>query len=84
MPATARVTDMFQGTCSCHPPAPPIPMSGLIITGSGNVITNNLKTARKTDIGIGFCGHVTAIKSGSPDVIVNNLDMARVDDPVDG
>jgi len=84
MPEVARVTDLFAGVCVCHPPAPPIAITGVIITGSGDVNTNGLKTARKTDVGIGFCGHSTVIVSGSPDINVNNLKMARKTDAVAG
>jgi len=35
MPGIARLTDIFVGVCACHPPLPPIPMGGTIVTASG-------------------------------------------------
>lgn len=59
-------------------------MSGIIITGSDNVITEGSQQARLYDIGVGFCGHSTVIVTGSPTVVVNGRAAARVGDAVAG
>ena len=82
MPSIARITDLCVGTCLCH--VPPIPMSGTIITGSDNVKTNNLGTARQNDLVLGFCGHIGIITSSSGNVNTNNIGTARTGDIVVG
>ncbi len=37
MPASARIGDIWTGTCCCHPPYPCIPMAGYIVTGSPDI-----------------------------------------------
>lgn len=78
----ARLTDLFAGVCVCHPI--PIPMTGVIITGSSNVNTNELSSARLTDIVLGACGHVGTIVGASGNVNINELGAARLGDPVAG
>lgn len=84
MAGNARMTDLWVGTCSCHPPLPPISMSGPIITGSGDRTVNFLGQARATDLVMGWCGHVGYIVTGSPNAMTNNLGNARVGDIVAG
>jgi len=84
MPGIARLTDIFVGVCACHPPLPPIPMGGTIVTASGNTTANSLGVARITDIVVGYCGHIGLIVSASGDIKVNDLGMARVGDTVVG
>lgn len=84
MPGIARTTDIFVGVCDCHPPLPPIPMGGTIVTSSENTIANNLGVARLTDIVVGYCGHIGLIVSASEDIKVNGLGIARVGDAVAG
>jgi len=79
---SARLTDIGCGICFCH--IVPIPMCGVIVTGSPDVYINNLNSARQTDIVLGFCGHIGIIISGSPTVYVNNLQKARITDPFVG
>jgi uncharacterized Zn-binding protein involved in type VI secretion len=52
MSPVARIGDQWVGLCVCHPI--PIPMSGIIITGSPNVLTNTIPTARKFDLTLGW------------------------------
>lgn len=73
----ARLTDVFVGVCMCHPPAPPIPMTGIIITRSDDVKTNELGNARKGDIVLGACGHIGLIVEGSDTVQVDSIGVAR-------
>ncbi len=77
-----RVGDLWTGVCVCHPI--PIPMSGVIITGSDNVITNNRRTARLYDLTIGFCGHCGIIITGSRTTFVNQRNCAGLTDQVTG
>ena len=71
--AVARIGDTFTDT-------------DVIKTGSGNVITNNIPTARLTDITTGHTlpGHTfypsVPIVTGSGSVFVNNLPIARLTD----
>lgn len=84
MPGVARISDIFVGVCACHPPLPPIPMGGTIVTGSGNVSANSLGVACNTDIVIGYCGHVGLIVTSSGNVSANSKGAARVGDTVVG
>jgi len=82
MSAVARISDIWAGICCCHSGCKG--MAGVIVTGSGNVITNGSRTARTADVVIGFCGHPGVIVTGSPKSIVNGRKMARVGDVVAG
>ena len=59
-------------------------MVGVIVTGSGDDKMEYLGEARRTDLGIGYCGHATLIVGGSPTADTNNLAKARVGDAVAG
>jgi len=80
MPAVGRIGDIYCGICCCHCPSCCIPMCGVVVTGSSDVITNNRPTARIGDVVLGFCGHVGVICSGSPTVKTNNRATARIGD----
>lgn len=84
MPKVARLTDLWQGICCCHPPIPCIPMSGPIITASPNHESSNLRVARLNDTTIGWCGHTGTIVTASTTSITNNRGKARVTDAVTG
>lgn len=84
MPASARVGDMWTGTCCCHSDPDCVSMTGVIITGSPNNKSGNSAQARLTDITIGSCGHTGIIVSASPNVKCNSLGKARVGDIVTG
>jgi uncharacterized Zn-binding protein involved in type VI secretion len=84
MQSVARVTDLFAGVCACHPPLPPIGMTGVVVTGSGNVKSNGLGNARVGDIVIGFCGHFGIIVNGSPTVRSNEIGNAKFGSAVVG
>lgn len=53
---------------------------GVIVSASGDVFVNNIKSARLTDpvVGSGCSG---SIATGSGTVFVNNLQSARIGDP---
>lgn len=76
----ARTTDIAVGVCYCH--KSPIPYVGVIIQGSENVETNNLKTARLSDQVVGC--HQGTIVTSSNTVMANNLGVARIGDNVVG
>lgn len=76
MTTSARVTSIGVGFCVGHSGA--IPMIGTVVTGSPNVIINNLAAARVTDIVLGYCGHIGIIVDGFGSIKVNNLTKARV------
>jgi len=83
-PAAARLTDIWEGICCCHPPIPCIAMSGPIITASPDVHACKLEQARLTDITIGSCGHTGVIVTSSELVHADCLGKARIGDEVDG
>jgi uncharacterized Zn-binding protein involved in type VI secretion len=62
----ARVTDIVAGMDSCHPPSPPLPSVGVLVTGSPNVVSEGLYSSRFGDIAVHPCGCVTIVVSGSP------------------
>ena len=76
MRGVARLTDIAVGLCfpPCHIPIP-VPWIGIIESGSPDVFTNNLETARLTDIVIGC--HPAFIVTGDETVLTNNLPTAR-------
>jgi len=78
MPAQGRVTDVGIGTCICHPI--PIPMAGVIITGSLNCYSNSLPAARITDIVLAACGHIGVLITGSSTCKINGLSSSRITD----
>jgi len=82
MAKIARLTDLFDGICTCH--STPIPMKGTIVTASENVKINGLGVARLTDVVLGQCGHTGKIVSASENMNANGLGIARVGDAVDG
>ena len=84
MAGIARITDIWVGVCSCHPPLPPIAMGGVIVTGSSNSSSNNLGQARIGDVTIGYCGHPGVIVTGSNVSKANNIGLARLGDAVVG
>ncbi len=84
MPKVSRITDMFVGICCCHPPAPCIPMTGKILTGSPDSQSNILSVGRINDLVIGDCGHTGKIVTGSGSNISNNLGKATIGSQVTG
>lgn len=78
----ARIGDRTQGTCF-HPSHPPLDIGGTIITGSPNVFTNNIPTARLGDLVETDCGHIGKIITGSTVDITNELLTARIGDVID-
>lgn len=80
MPSVSRIGDMGVGVCCCHPPIPCIGMAGMLVVGSGDVITENSPTSRIGDVVLGFCGHCGIMVSGSPTVQVDNIPVVRVGD----
>lgn len=78
MTSAAKIGSVGVGICAGHPPLPPIPMVGTIITGSPNVKAGNISCAYNTSIVLGTCGHVGIIVTSSSTVNINNLNKARV------
>lgn len=76
MEIDAIITSIGKGICYGH--NPPIPMTGVVITGSPNVKSGNQQTAYVTSIVLGNCGHTGTIIDGSLTVKTNNLNKARV------
>jgi uncharacterized Zn-binding protein involved in type VI secretion len=79
----ARLTDIFYGKCISHSPVRN-KVTGIIISGSANVTTNQLCTARLTDVVLSTCKHIGVIVTASSSISINNLGMARIGDTVYG
>lgn len=84
MSQLSRIGDMWVGICCCHPPVPCVSMSGSIITGSPNAVSESSPVARITDITVGVCGHTGIIVSGSTVNFTNSLGKAFVGSSVTG
>jgi len=84
MSAQSRLTDLWSGICCCHSDPTCIPMTGYIITASGNHKSGGLGIARLTDLTIGSCGHTGIIVTASSRSFTNGLGKARVGDTITG
>lgn len=71
----ARIGDRTQGVCLQHGP-----QGGTIVTGSTDVFTNNLGTARLGDMIVADCGDIATIITASTVTYANNLGVARLGD----
>ena len=72
------------GTCSAHPPSPPIPMVGKIV-GQGNPVTAfGVEVARDGYIVQGDCGHTGTLTAGSTKVTAKGKKVAMVGDSFSG
>jgi hypothetical protein len=78
MTDAAIIGSVGVGICAGHPPLPPIPMVGTIITGSPTVKSSNISCAYNTSIVLGACGHVGIIVTSSSVVDINSLDKSKV------
>ena len=78
MSSAAIIGSVGIGICSGHPPLPPIPMTGIIITGSPTVKAGNISCAYNTSIVLGYCGHIGIIVTSSSTVDINSLDKSKV------
>lgn len=78
----ARLGDRTIGVCNCHDS--PITVGGTIVTASIDEYTNDLGTARLTDIVLADCGHTGTIVTASELTYVNNLGVARIGDQTTG
>ena len=84
MARVARLTDKFEGTCKCHPPLPPIPMTGEITSCSLDAKSEGLGVARIGDIVTGLCGHTGTIITGSTSNKTNGKFKALLGSQVEG
>ncbi len=84
MSKTAIVGSQGTGICGCHPPSPPIPVTGQIISGSPDVKVEGQGICRIGDVFQASCGHTALMASGSPDVKSNDITICRVGDPFSG
>lgn len=82
MRGIARVGDSTTGTCYCHDE--PIQVSGHIISGSEDHITNGRPTARIGDTVRASCGHTGLIISGKETHLANGRSIARLGDQFTG
>lgn len=78
MAKTAVTTSVGVGTCIGH--IPPIPMIGVVISGSSVKIVEGNGVARVGDVVLGLCGHTGVISEGSSSVKVEGENQSRVGD----
>lgn len=80
----ARVTDRHEGICDHGAPCCPHSVTGPIVEGSPNVITNGLLQARDGDLVHHNCPHcgIGWIVASTETVFVNNKKIARLGDKV--
>jgi len=78
--STCRITDIGVGVCACHPPAPPIPTIGMLITGAATVTDDMFMTSRVTDVIIHMCGHPSLMITGSMTVEKEAFASSRIAD----
>ena len=86
MPGVCRLTDIhFNPSDCCGCPSCCHVVSGPAVTGSADVLTNNLPTLRKnfTDMGVHCCccgPNIWGTMIGSSDVLINNQGAVRHSD----
>jgi len=80
----SKIGDVGVGICCCHSDPTCIPMTGNLVTGSPNVFTNGLNTARISDVVLGGCGHTGIMVTGSASVFTNGLSNVRISDNFTG
>ncbi len=80
----ARVKDKHEGICSHGAPCCPHSVSGPIVEGSPDIITNGLQQARDGDLVHHDCPHcgVGWIQASSETVFINGRRIARLGDTV--
>lgn len=78
----AFIGSSASGTCFAH--GVPLPVTGVVTEGSGNVICDGNGTARVGDEVLFACGHTGNISAGSSTVKINGIAAARVGDPISG
>lgn len=81
MSLLGRVGDIGTGICYCH--KHPTPYITTIISGTSNVLINNLPTALVGSIGVSTCGHMTTALTGGG-MLVNDILVHRVGDTGQG
>jgi uncharacterized Zn-binding protein involved in type VI secretion len=79
---TSRLGDTCVGFCPAH--EFPQMVTGIIMGGAFNVMTNMMPTARMGDMVQGSCGHTANIVSGSATVRSGGMGNARMGDSVAG
>ena len=84
MLGVARVGDIGVGICCGHPPAPCIPMTGTLITGATNFLSESLPVSRIGDIMIGSCGHIGTMITGCDTFTIIGSGVCRIGDSFSG
>lgn len=72
-----KVGSIGIGNCSCSDHDSD-PYTGVVVSGSGNVITNGIGTATIGSIVVSDCGHSSPIVSGATTVFTNGLGTAKI------
>lgn len=80
----ATITSIGTGVCWCHPPASPIPMTGMVITGAAKSEAEGKQMSRVGDLVLGNCGHVSIMITGSPTIETEGRQQSKVTDQFTG
>src|SRR4030042_3575077 len=84
MPNARVLGSCGEGQCCCHSDPQCIPITGVVISGSPDILINGLPAARIGDLMQGSCGHFGTIISGSSSVFSNGIPAARLGDITQG
>jgi hypothetical protein len=78
MAASSIIGSIGVGTCSCHQQE--IGATGVLVTGSNNIIASYSPASLLNSIMLSECGHIGIVVSGSSTVFGNNSSRTRVGD----
>jgi uncharacterized Zn-binding protein involved in type VI secretion len=76
-----KIGSVVDGYCSCSDHKE---QTGIVVSGSGNVITNGLGTATVGSVVVANCGHSSIIVSGATTVFANGLGAGKIGSVVAG
>ncbi len=82
MPLVSRLGDMGIGVDTCCQNSPTL--TGIIISSSPSVASNNISVARTTDLVLSTCGNIGIIVTGCFDVASNGLAITGIGDIFSG
>jgi uncharacterized Zn-binding protein involved in type VI secretion len=82
MTGIARMGDACIGICTAH--KKPLPVNGVIVSGSPTVNIGGVGAARIGDTVISSCGHTGLIVSSSPTISGGAMPLARMGDSFQG
>jgi uncharacterized Zn-binding protein involved in type VI secretion len=82
MSSISKIGDIATGTCYAH--KSPRSVTGVISTGDGTVVSDNIATACVGDTVVFNCGHTGVIVTGINNCTINNKAIAHIGSSVVG